>query len=113
MTTTEQLREYLDAHGVDGAPTELGWYVVECDDLDLVIVLVERVLYGLAIRCGGEGGAGLFRSQCERHAPLAIAPTADRGIAAEVARLQSEVDALRAIIESGARGREPCEVCGA
>jgi hypothetical protein len=35
-----------------------------------------------------------------------------RATVAEVARLQSEVDALRAIIESGARGREPCIGCG-
>ncbi len=26
MTTTDQLREYLDAHGIDGHPTELRLY---------------------------------------------------------------------------------------
>ena len=84
MTTTHALREYLDAHGIDGAPAEAGWYVVECDDRDVVVVLVERVPHGLAIRCGGEGGSGLFRSQCERHAPFILAPPAGQDLDAEV-----------------------------
>lgn len=90
MTTTQALREHLDAHGIDGAPTEPGWYVVECEDRDVVIVLVERVPHGMAIRMGGEGGAGLFRSQCERHAPLTLAPPAGRDLDAEV------IDGVRA-----------------
>ena len=113
MTTTWQLREYLDAHGVDGEPTEPGWYVAEFANRP-VVVCVHRESWGMSFRTGAQHvGSFIDSSSMSRHAPLAIAPTADRGIVAEVARLQSEVDALRAIIESGARGREPCEVCGA
>lgn len=30
--TTDDLRAYLDAHGVDGAPTVPGWYAVDAFD---------------------------------------------------------------------------------
>ena len=29
MTTPQALEEYLDAHGIDGPPTEPGWYVAK------------------------------------------------------------------------------------
>ncbi len=74
--TTDQLRALLP-DVPNGAPTDPGWYIVECDDRDLVVVLVEKVAHGTAIRMGGEGGAGLFKSQCERHAPLHVDPTAE------------------------------------
>jgi len=98
MTTTESLREHLDAHGIDGAPTVPGWYVVECEDRDVVVVLVERVPHGMAIRMGGEGGAGMFRTDCARHAPLILEPLAGRDLDAEtVAGVQAARDDLRGL----------------
>ena len=83
MTTTENLRDYLDAHGSGGPPTEPGWHVVECEDRDVVFVLVERAPHGMAIRMGGEGGAGMFRTDCARHAPLILALPTGRDLDAE------------------------------
>ena len=71
MTTTQNLREYLDAHGVDGAPTEPGLYVVEAGSLPARIVEVE-------VTGGGVwwGRADMRNAGIVRHAPLALAPHA-------------------------------------
>ena len=88
MTTTEQLREYLDAHGVDGAPTELGWFVVECfsaDEPRLPIVVVHCVPgdFRLTMCVGGLESMVLLRSDCTRHAPITLALPAGRDLDAE------------------------------
>ena len=76
MTTTEQLREYLDAHGIDGPPTEPGWYVVRT--VGTVMVVVAREHDGrLFCAIGTEhSGRYLWQSEVTRHAPLTLAPPA-------------------------------------
>lgn len=81
MTTTEQLREYLDAHGIDGPPTELGWFVVEYFSVHeprLPIVVVHCVPgdFRLTMCVGGLDSKVLLRSDCIRHTPLTLAPPA-------------------------------------
>lgn len=84
MITTEDLRAYLDAHGVAEAPTEPGWYVVEFAGRP-VVVRVRREPYGLSFRTGAEHvGNFIFPSSIARHAPLALAPPAGRDIDSEV-----------------------------
>ena len=72
MTTTEQLREYLDAHGIDGAPTEPGWYVVELHATPghrgLVSVAYRTKYQTLSITTGS-----VRATECARHAPLTLA----------------------------------------
>ena len=95
MTTTQNLREYLDAHCVDGAPTEPGWHGVEfrdgeigivfCDgrgnwsgagaapsvEVDFVNGKMAAVTQDRARRCGS-----FYISDFARHAPLNLAPPA-------------------------------------
>lgn len=98
MTTTEQLREYLDAHGVDGPPTEPGWYVVSTRAAVMVVVLREaddRLVYAV----GSEhSGRYLWQSDAVRHVPLTLAPPAGRDLDAEtVAGVQAARDDLRGL----------------
>ena len=84
MTTTEQLREYLDAHGIDGPPTEPGWYVARTVATVVVVVTAAatgRLVY--AIGCE-HSGRYLFSSDIVRHAPLTLASPAGRDLDAEV-----------------------------
>lgn len=104
MTTTEQLREYLDAHGIDGAPTEPGWYVVRT--VATVVVVVAAVSAGRLVYAAGRlvyaigcehSGRYLFSADIVRHAPFTIAPPAGRDLDAEVVAgvVQSRDGALR------------------
>lgn len=81
MTTTDQLREYLDAHGIDGAPTELGWHVAHFSRRP-VVVCVCREPWGLSFRTGSEHvGSFIFPGDITRHAPLTLAlPAEMRGM---------------------------------
>lgn len=90
MTTTQTLREYLDAHGIDGAPTEPGWYVVRATSP--VVIVAERASWGMIYAVGcGHSGRYLFASDITRHAPLTLATPAGRDIDAEVvAGVQAE-----------------------
>ena len=82
MTTTE-LSAYLDAHGVPGAPTEPGWYVVTATVTS--VVYVSRAPYGLVFSLGYEHcGRYLFASDITRHAPLILAAPPGRDLDAEV-----------------------------
>ena len=121
MTTTEDIRKYLDEHGIDGAPAEMGWCAVEfrdgeagvvfcdghgnwsgagtaaCIEIDVVDGAMAQVTRERARRCGS-----FFRDSFVRHAPLTLAPPADRNLDAEVvAGVQAGRDDMRAIIESG------------
>ncbi len=102
--TTDQLREYLDAHGVDGAPTELGWFAVRfmhgeagivfCDGrgfcygtgaravsrAEFVDGKIAEVLGERAGRCGS-----FFASDLVCHATLIIAPPAHSDLGAKIA----------------------------
>lgn len=78
MTTTKDLRKYLDAHGIDGAPAETGWYVAHFSRRP-VVVCVCREPWGLSFRTGSEHvGSFIFPSDITRHAPLVLAPPAGR-----------------------------------
>lgn len=84
MTTTEDLRRYLDAHGVDGPPTEQGWFVADFSNRP-VVVFVRREPWGLSFRTGSEHvGSFIFASDITRHAPLTLAPPAGRDLDADV-----------------------------
>ena len=81
MTTTQNLREYLDAHGVDGAPTEPGWFMVCWTDPAGVehISVVELAEYcdRLCAWSGGRFEECMKYTDCiVRHAPLNLAPPA-------------------------------------
>lgn len=105
MTTTEQLREYLDAHGIDGAPTEPGWYVVRT--VATVVVVVTAAAAGRLVYAAGRlvyaighehSGRFLFSSDIVRHAPLTLAPHTGRDLDAEaVAGVQAGRDDLRGL----------------
>lgn len=91
MTTTEQLREYLDAHGIDGPPTEPGWYVART--VATVVVVVTAAATGRLVYAAGRlvyaigcehSGRYLFSSDIVRHAPLTLASPAGRDLDAEV-----------------------------
>lgn len=83
MTTTEDLCRYLDAHGIDGPPTEPGWYVAYFS-LRPVVVRVCREPWGLSFRTGAEHvGSFIFQCDITRHAPFTLAPPAGRGPGAE------------------------------
>lgn len=83
MTTTADLRAYLDAHGVDGAPTEPGWYVVTT--VVTVIIVATMAPHGMVYAVGCEhSGRYLFAPDITRHAPLLLAPPAGRDLDAEV-----------------------------
>ena len=83
VTTTEQLREYLDKHGVDGAPAEPGWYVAEFANRP-VVVCVHREPWGMSFRTGAEHvGSFIFSSSISRHAPLIISQPSGRDPDAE------------------------------
>lgn len=97
MTTTEDIRKYLDEHGIDGAPAEMGWCAVEfrdgeagvvfcdghgnwsgagtaaCIEVDVVDGAMAQVTRERARRCGS-----FFRDSFVRHAPLTLAPPACR-----------------------------------
>lgn len=94
MTTTADLRAYIDAHGVDGAPTEPGWYVVRA--VTTVIIVAARASWGMVYAAGGEhSGRYFFASDITRHAPLTLAPPAGRDLDAEtVAGVQAARDDL-------------------
>lgn len=103
MTTTEDIRKYLDEHGVDGAPAAPGWYAVEfisgeagvvfcdghgnwsgagtaaCIEVDVVDGAMAQVTRERARRCGS-----FFHNRFVRHAPLTLAPPAGRDLDAEV-----------------------------
>lgn len=98
MTTTADLRAYLDAHGIDGAPVEPGWYVADFSDRP-VVVCVCREPWGLSFRTGSEHvGSFLFSSSIVRHAPFTIAPPTGRDLDAEVvAGVQAGRDDLRGL----------------
>ena len=98
MTTTEQLREYLDAHGIDGEPAEPGWYVAHFSRRP-VVVCVHREPWGLSFRTGSEHvGSFIFPSDITRHAPLVLAPPAGSDLDAEVvAGVQAGRDDLRGL----------------
>ncbi len=98
MTTTENLREYLDAHGIDGPPTEPGWYVVRAGTACFVVV-AGCSPWGLFYAIGCErSGRYLFGSDIVRHAPLTLAPPAGRDLDAEtVAGVQAARDDLRGL----------------
>jgi hypothetical protein len=90
VTTTQALREYLDAHGIDGAPTEPGWYVVRTFATVIVVATSDatgRLVY--AVGCE-HYGRYLWQSDIVRHAPLTLAPPAGRDLDAEV------IDGVRA-----------------
>ena len=71
MTTTEDLRKFLDAHGVDGAPTEPGWYY--CDRGYHPSTFIEVRANGVII--AGTGRV-IRPSSVTRHVPLNLAPPA-------------------------------------
>lgn len=78
MTTTEQLREYLDAHGTDGPPTEPGWYVASLvSHATTAFVLArggrDRLMFILGVE---HGRHFLFPAEIRKHAPLTLAPPA-------------------------------------
>lgn len=120
--TTDQLKAFLDAHGVSGAPTEAGWYVVELAPEWGGDIRVANARNG-AVYCDGwriEPGT----SRYVRHAPLPD-PTAlqDKLAAADahaealrhrVKELEAEVEALRGrvavVCDCGGSGRH-CEEC--
>ena len=103
MTTTEDIRKYLDEHGIDGAPAEMGWCAVEflsgeagvvfcdghgnwsgagtaaCIEIDVVDGAMAQVTRERARRCGS-----FFRDSFVRHAPLTLASPAGRDLDAEV-----------------------------
>lgn len=84
MTTTADLRAYLDARGVDGAPTEPGWYLVKTPS-ECAIVLAHQLPTRLAYAIGGEGsGRYCLWFDIVRHAPLTLAQPAGRDLDAEV-----------------------------
>lgn len=115
MTTTEDIRKYLDEHGIDGAPAAPGWYAVEfrdgeagvvfcdghgnwsgagtaaCTEVDVVDGAMAQVTRERARRCGS-----FFRDSFVRHTPLTLAPPAGRDIDAEVvAGVQAGRDDMR------------------
>lgn len=98
MTTTENLREYMDAHGIDGPPTEPGWYVARTV-ATCVVVATERASWGMLYAIGCEhSGRYLFASDIVRHAPLTLAPPVGRDLDAEtVAGVQAARDDLRGL----------------
>ena len=83
MTTTRDLREYLDARGVDGVPTEPGWYVIfwdsPTDDEHVSVVEVAEYCGRLTVWVGGSDDQCMKYADCiTRHAPLTLAPPAGR-----------------------------------
>lgn len=95
MTTTQALREYLDAHGIDGPPACEGWFVVELHQgtdgvLPVLMVLAVAGPSRLTLYVGGTEHSVLLRTDIVRHAPLNLAPLAGRDLDAEV------IDGVRA-----------------
>lgn len=80
MTTTEDFSKYLDAYGIDGPPTEPGWYVVSS-------------VHGFEAIAEIDSRGRLFVTGLEMdlndpaditsHAPLVLAPPAGRDPDAE------------------------------
>lgn len=96
--TSDDLRAYLDAHGVDGAPTVPGWYCCAGRNGVGIFLRSDRgVMAGSFV--GGDGGGGgdnlrsagsYFDSDIIRHAPLP-----DFGaMARELDDLRAKVDSL-------------------
>lgn len=75
--TSDQLREWLDAHGVNGAPTVPGWYVVQCraGRVGVGVNTNGRYTWSTMDRHAGEDFPtfeALASSDCTRHAPLRL-----------------------------------------
>lgn len=116
MTTTADLREYLDAHGVDGAPTEPGWYVIEADEAFGLAHVARNptggiryafatsrpaeMLVGRSVVAYEQATGGTALQRCTRHALFAICPLAGRDLDAEVvAGVQAGRDDSRGLAE--------------
>ena len=117
MTTTTQLREYLESHGIDGAPIEPGWHAARFLGGEVGIVFSDGrgeiagagaaatswlVVAGreMTIAAGERAARGGFfhASVIASHAPLTLAPPAGRDLDAEVvAGVQAGRDGLRGL----------------
>lgn len=99
MTTTEDIRRYLDAHGIDGAQAEPGWCAVEfrggevgivhfdgrgnwggagaapCVEVGFINGEMTAVTRDRLRRCGE-----FYSSDITRHVPLTLAPPAGRDL---------------------------------
>lgn len=95
MTTTKDLRKYLDAHGIDGPPTEPGWYVVSSvHGFESIAEIDSRgrlLVTGLEMDLNDP-------ADITCHAPLVLALPAGRDLDAEVvAAVQASCDDLRGL----------------
>ena len=100
MTTTADLRAYLDSHGIDGAPTEPGWYIIEADEAFGLAHVARNptggiryafatsrpaeMLVGRSVVAYEQATGGTALQRCTRYTPFAICLPAGRDLDAEV-----------------------------